>query len=144
MPQGWKIPPHWPFSCSKQETINLLLSKNAKNNISAKRTAPQRRVSAPSQHITNRLAQPRGPAAYTLRPTQRATRVSTRPATRDPRVPCSQAHTNTAQPTRSPALQAQKHVTSPLAQTSRSSSASPDPRLPALQAHMRAIRSSAK
>ena len=107
-------------------------------------SAPQCRVSVPSQHITNELAQPRGPAAYTPRPTQRATRVSTRPATRDLRVPCSQAHTYTAHPTRSPALQAQKHVTSPLAQTSRSSTTSPDPRLPALQAHMRATRSSAK
>ena len=99
----------------------------------------EHRLSAPSQHITNGLAQPRGPAAYMPRPTQRGTCVSTQPATRDPHVPCSQAHTYTAhtytaQPTCSPALQTQKHVTSPLAQTSRSSSASPDPHLPALQA----------
>ena len=52
MPQGWKIPPHWPFSCSKQETINLLLSKNATNNISAKRTTPQRAQSAHNKRVS--------------------------------------------------------------------------------------------
>ena len=173
MPHGWKIPPHWPFSCLKHETINLLLSKIATNNISAKRNfffffspddVSTHATSAPQRRVSTSMPRQRAQSAHnklvSLTTWTNSLHAQTNPTrdprvhpTRDPRPACTllsgphiydPTHTYTAQPTRSPALQAQKHVTSPLAQTSRSSTASPDPRLLALQAHMRATRSSAK